>query len=172
MVRSGALVRTLILCSLALIAAQAFAKKDTSKTIVTYPSGFAVTQPLRDMPLDLSIFANREMPEPGANPNREVNPWMLEDPVLQKELLPQVGANLGADFDGIPAQNYAPSDSNMAVGPNHILEGVNVRLAVYNKSGTLLAGPTNFTTFFAALGGNCASGNSDFSKNNLTQRSS
>jgi hypothetical protein len=34
-------------------------------------------------------------------------------------------------------------------------------LAIYSKTGTLLSGPTNFTTFFAPLGGNCAAGASD-----------
>jgi hypothetical protein len=41
------------------------------------------------------------------------------------------------------------------------VETVNIRLAVYNKSGTILAGPTDFRTFFAPLGGNCAGGASD-----------
>jgi hypothetical protein len=41
------------------------------------------------------------------------------------------------------------------------VQTVNVRLAVYNKSGALLSGPTNFTTFFGPVGGNCAAGASD-----------
>ena len=42
MVRVGTVVRTLILCGLALTTL-AFAKTDKSKTIVTYPSAFAVS---------------------------------------------------------------------------------------------------------------------------------
>src|SRR5258708_1532152 len=163
MFRVGTVVRTLILCGLALTTL-AFAQTDKSKTIVTYPSAFAVSQRVAELPIDESIFAIREMPEPRPVPLRShaVNgPLQQEDPVLQKEIKPFISATAGADFDGVPAQNYAPSDANLAVGPNHIVETVNVRYAVYNKSGTILAGPTNITTFFAALGGNCASGASD-----------
>jgi hypothetical protein len=163
MVRVGTVVRTLILCGLALTTL-AFAKTDKSKTIVTYPYGFAVSQPVSDLPIDESMFATREMPEPRPLPQRSnavAGPWQQEDPVLQKEIKPFVAATPGVDFEGIPAQSYAPSDSNMAVGPNHIVETVNVRFAVYNKSGAILAGPTNITTLFAALGGKCATGSSD-----------
>src|ERR1700682_5971831 len=160
MVRVGTVVRILILCGLALTTL-AFAKTNKDKTIVTYPSAFAVSQPVADLPIDESLFAPREVPEPRPVPHAAAAPGLQEDSVLQKENGPLVSAPLGVDFDGIPAQNYAPSDSNLAVGPNHIVETVNVRLAVYNKSGTLLSGPTNFTTFFAPLGGNCAGGASD-----------
>lgn len=154
--------RGVVIC-LALTTALASAKTDkSSKTTVTYPSGYAVSQPLTELPIDISNFANREMPEPRPTPKgnaafRSGQP----DSALQKEALPNVGATLGVDFDGIPAQGFAPPDSNLAVGPNHIVETVNVRLAVYNKSGTLLSGPTNFGTFFAPLGGNCQNGASD-----------
>jgi Abnormal spindle-like microcephaly-assoc'd, ASPM-SPD-2-Hydin len=160
MVRVGTVVRTLILCGLALTTL-AFAKTDKSKTIVTYPSAFAVSQPVSDLPIDESMFATREMPEPRPVPHAAAAPGLPEDPVLQKEGGPFVSATPGVDFDGVPAQNYAPSDSNMAVGPNHIVETVNVRFAIYSKTGTLLSGPTNFTTFFTPLGGNCAAGASD-----------
>jgi hypothetical protein len=151
-----------VVCCLALTTL-AFAKTDKIKTIVTYPSGFAVSQPLSQLPIDMSVFANQEMPEPRPVPLRShaiFGPWQ-EDPVLQKEALPFVSATPGVDFDGLSATNFAPSDSNMAVGPNHIVETVNVQLAVYSKSGTLLSGPTNITTFFGPLGGNCAAGATD-----------
>jgi len=49
-----------------------------------------------------------------------------------------------------------PSDSNMAVGPNAIVEVVNVQLAVYGKSGALVAGPTNIQSLFSSLKGDCS----------------
>jgi len=150
-----------VVCCLALTTL-AFAKTE-NKTIVTYPSAFAVSQPLSELPIDNETFAGREMPEPRPSPLRShagFAPWQ-EDPVLQTETGPMISATPGVDFDGIPANGFAPSDSNLAVGPNHIVETVNIRLAVYNKSGTLLSGPTSFETFFAPLGGNCATGSSD-----------
>src|SRR6266566_2545368 len=163
MVRVGTVVRTLILCGLALTTL-AFGKTDKSKTIVTYPSAFAVSQRLSDLPIDESMFATREMPEPRPVPLRKnavAGPVGQEDPLLQKEVLPEVSATQGIVFDGIATTQYVPSDSNLAVGPNHIVETVNVQYAVYNKSGAILAGPTNITTLFASLGGNCAANGSD-----------
>jgi hypothetical protein len=43
-----------------------------------------------------------------------------------------------------------PPDPEMAAGPNHLIAVVNVAFEVYDKSGTVLAGPTTFASFFAA----------------------
>jgi hypothetical protein len=157
--------KALVFLALCALAQTTFttAQTNASKTIVTYPSAYGVSQPLSELPIDQSLFTTREMPEPRPIPHAApaLAPGLQEDPVLQKESGPFVSATPGVDFDGIPAQNYAPSDSNMAVGPNHIVETVNVRVAVYSKTGVILAGPTNITTLFSALGGNCASGSSD-----------
>jgi hypothetical protein len=149
----------------AITGAQAFAQHANTNATVKYPSAFAVSQPLSELPIDeMGIGeqgkeALRPMPVPlgaraGATP-------VAADSVLQKEVMPSVSTTKGAAFDGITAKNYAPSDANLAVGPNYIVQTVNVRLAVYSKSGVLLSGPTNFTTFFGPLGGNCKAGASD-----------
>jgi hypothetical protein len=160
MVRVGTVVRTLILCGLALTTL-AFAKTDKSKTIVTYPSGFAVSQRLSDLPIDYSMFESQVTPEPRPVPlrkNAAPGPIGQEDSILQKEVLPEVSATRGIVFDGIASPGYVPSDSNLAVGPNHIVETVNVQYAVYNKGGTILSGPTNILSLFNPLGGECAAG--------------
>jgi len=160
MVRVGTVVRTFILCGLALTTL-AFAKTDKSKTIVTYPSGFAVSQRLSDLPIDYSLFESQVTPEPRPVPlrkNAAPGPIGQEDSILQKEVLPEVSATRGIVFDGIASPGYVPSDSNLAVGPNHIVETVNVQYAVYSKSGTILSGPTNILSLFNPLGGECAAG--------------
>jgi hypothetical protein len=157
MVRVGTVVRTLILGGLALTTL-AFAKTDKSKTIVTYPYGFAVSQPVSELPIEYSVFESHVTPEPRPVPLRKnavAGPIGQEDPILQKEVLPEVSATQGIVFDGISSPGYVPSDSNMAIGPNHIVETVNVQFAVYNKSGATLAGPTNIQSIFAPLGGVC-----------------
>ncbi len=52
-----------------------------------------------------------------------------------------------ANFEG---QNspYYPPDCNGATGPNHYMQTVNTTYAIYSKSGTLLAGPTNMNLLF------------------------
>jgi hypothetical protein len=75
---------------------------------------------------------------------------------------------LGVGFEG-PQGKYEgrnPSDNSLAVGPNHIVQTVNSRIAVFTKKGTLygttgqvLYGPVNTNTIFAGLRGPCESRN-------------
>ena len=156
MVRPGGLVRTLVLCGLALTALS-FAKTVNNKTIVTYPSAFAISERVADLPIDLEMFPGREMPEPRPSAlfrHAFRGPWQL-DPALQTEVLPEVGVNQGVSFDGIGSNGWIPSDSNLAVGPNVIATIVNTYLSIYDKTGTLLSGPTNLPTLFAPIGGLC-----------------
>jgi hypothetical protein len=159
MVRPWVVVRTLTLCGLA-VATLASAETNKSKTIVTYPSAFAVSQPAADLPVESPYFPGREMPEPRPRPNHggTSGPLPLEDPALQKEVLPEVAATLGASFEGVAALGWVPSDSNIAVSSNYVVETVNAEFAVYNKSGGTLAGPTNISSLFAGLSGDCSSG--------------
>jgi len=152
---------TFVVCCLALTGALASAQD--SKTTVRYPTGHAVSQSLKELPIDVLGLGDVEAPEPKPLPLRShgVLAPARPDPVLQQEIRPNVSATKGIDFDGTGALGSAPSDVNLAVGPGHIVQTVNVRLAVYNKFGTLLSGPTNLTTFFAPLGGNCAARASD-----------
>lgn len=68
-----------------------------------------------------------------------------------------------------PIQNFAgvanvngvlPPDIEGAVGPDHYVQMVNLSFAVYDKSGTLLAGPSNNNTLWSGFGGSCESDNS------------
>ena len=159
MVRLGIVVRTLLLVGLA--STLAVAKTDKSKTIEILPSGFAVSQRASDLPLESSIYAEQEVHEPGSSPlrSRAVAGGALEkDPAVQNEAKPMVSATPGISFSGVPSPGYAPSDSNMAVGPNNIVEVVNVQFAVFSKSGATLAGPTNILSLFGTLKGDCSSG--------------
>ena len=48
---------------------------------------------------------------------------------------------------------YYPSDANGAVGPNHYMQTINCVYAIYNKAGTLVAGPSNLNTLFSGVTG-------------------
>jgi len=76
------------------------------------------------------------------------------------EAAPQSTApTAGTGFNGIDINGCCggggsvPPDPEVAVGPNHIIVVVNVAIAVYNKSGTLLAGPTTLASFFSGTTG-------------------
>jgi len=71
---------------------------------------------------------------------------------------------LGVGFQG-PQGTYEgrnPSDNSLAVGPDHIVQTVNTRFAIftkagkkYKKTGEVLYGPVPINAFFAGLGGPC-----------------
>jgi hypothetical protein len=73
---------------------------------------------------------------------------------------PAVAAPIaGVDFDGIPATGALPPDTVGDVGPNHYVQMVNTAFAIYDKSGTLLAGPVAINTLWADFGGPCETQN-------------
>src|SRR5262245_28826745 len=75
---------------------------------------------------------------------------------------------LGVGFQG-PQGTYEgrnPSDNSLAVGPNHIVQVVNTRIAVFTKkgkrydtTGKVLYGPATTNTIFAGLTGPCEARN-------------
>jgi hypothetical protein len=71
--------------------------------------------------------------------------------------LPPTGSPLA--FDGIPATGWSPPDTVGDVGPNHYIQMVNISFAIYDKSGTLLAGPSPINALWAGFGGACEANN-------------
>src|SRR5579864_8616351 len=72
---------------------------------------------------------------------------------------------LGADFVGPQGNAYFsnPSDNSLAVGPNHIVQIVNSRMAIYTKkgrqfdtTGKVLYGPVGTNNIFRGFDGGCA----------------
>lgn len=75
------------------------------------------------------------------------------DPVWQR----QGGAKRSSrapilNFNGQDSPYYPP-DANGTVGPNHYMQTINTVYAIYNKSGTLVAGPSNMNTLFTGVSG-------------------
>lgn len=109
----------------------------------------------------------REMGEPGGMEQiSEIVPQVqIEDPVLQSEFVPGGDSAFAMPsplltFDGI--NNIAgvyPPDTVMDVGPNHIVQMVNLHLQVFNKSGVSLYGPVTANTIWSGFGGSCQTRN-------------
>ena len=69
-----------------------------------------------------------------------------------------------ASFDGLglgfagpqgPAAGRNPSDNSLAAGPDHIVQIVNSRMAVFSKKGKVLYGAVPTNTIFQGFGGPC-----------------
>lgn len=75
---------------------------------------------------------------------------------------------LGVGFEGPQGKANVrnPSDNSLAVGPDHIVQTVNTRVAIYTKkgrrfhqTGKVLYGPVVTKAFFAGFGGQCETRN-------------
>ena len=90
---------------------------------------------------------------------------LQEDPVRQLTTTgfsPQVGLNFEGIGDGQYGftVEYAPPDTNGAVGPTQYVQWVNTYFAIFDKTiGSLLAGPTPGNTLWLGFGGGCEADN-------------
>ena len=110
--------------------------------------------------------------------DREINPRQNKNTFLQGPVdLPNGGPdplldrsqNNGANtpgiilnFDGISyatGGSGSPPDTNGDVGPNHYVQMVNSTFAIFNKSGTSLAGPTAINQLWGGAGTRCGTRN-------------
>jgi len=148
---------------LLLAAGATSAQSSQTNLTVTHPAGFAVSTPESQIhqAASAAVFPNVQSTIPPRSlplPNTGVLAPNLPDPALQTSpgpLLELDDDGGKARFPGIGANGYAPSDANLAVGPNHIVQIVNVEYSVYNKSGPIFAGyPKTIGSLFGSLG-NC-----------------
>src|SRR5438105_11464508 len=69
------------------------------------------------------------------------------------------GLGLGYEGPQGSATFRNPSDNSLAVGPNHVFQIVNSRMAIYSKEGKPLYGPVATNTLFKGFGGACEANN-------------
>jgi len=93
--------------------------------------------------------------------------WQAKD-VEQKAQGTRPPAKLVVSFDGLgagfegpqgPSTGRNPSDNSLAVGPNHVVQIVNSRIAVFDKQGKVLYGAVPTNTIFKGFGGVCEARN-------------
>ena len=119
------------------------------------------TMPLRDFPT-IEEFEGRttdaiEIPQNMRSTGR-TNQNALPvgpDPLIQTESTYRQNSNPLINIDGIAISEsggFIPPDPTGAVGPNHYVVGVNISIKIFDKQGTLLAGPTSLGAFIG--GGN------------------
>src|SRR5262249_2545137 len=88
--------------------------------------------------------------------------------VEQTEMGSRAAAEIVTSFDGLGVgfegpQGTAvlrnPSDNSLAVGPKHVVQIVNSRIAIFTKDGKPLYGPVATNTLFKSFGGACEANN-------------
>lgn len=105
----------------------------------------------------------------GANPPPPPPPVSPQAAAIeQKTQGPHSPAALVASFDGLgvgfegpqgPSTGRNPSDNSLAVGPDHVVQIVNSRMAVFDKKGKVLYGAVPTNTLFKGFGGPCEARN-------------
>lgn len=140
----------------------AFAQTDVSKPIVSKPVYFDVSPPLRDMvkmntdKVDMTwkdgVVKNNLYPKE-RNIHQE-DPSFV-DPIAQTFFGTTNADTTISNFDGVAANSgVCPPDTDGDVGPNHYVAMVNLKYAVYSKTGSLLFGPYNNSSVWTGMPNN------------------
>jgi Carboxypeptidase regulatory-like domain len=144
-------------------------KADPQRPRVSYPVARGVSAPLGDIlkkhpAAKLAPGKVREIPlhrGPAAiGAKNLIGGKEHADPVAQKHAA-SFAPSPTLSFEGTGAiDGVTPPDTNGDVGPNHYVQWVNLSIAVYDKQGTLLAGPSPGNTPWVGMqGSTCATNN-------------
>ncbi|MBE0648756.1 MAG: T9SS type A sorting domain-containing protein [Bacteroidales bacterium] len=142
--------------------AQNFSVKPTEVVTGTY---YGVSKALRDLPpmtKEEYQSIEKKAREKQFNESLKYRNYPFEstalpkgdDPVWQKEMGKSVhiGRSPIVNFNGQNSPYYPPDDNGTA-GPNHYMQTINTVYAIYDKAGTLVAGPTNLNQLFGNVPG-------------------
>ena len=117
------------------------------------------TAPLRDLPpIPPKVRRTPHPPLPvRGGPAREPQ---QPDGALQTTSPTTSAVTTVANFEGVSnVDGVLPPDTNGDVGPNHYVQWVNLSLAIYSKTGSLLLGPVDGSTLWQGFGGPCGTNN-------------
>ena len=128
---------------------------------VIYPKRVGSSLALRDIPPvpEYNGLARRVIPnQPSIYEGQGTGAYTL-DPVLQSSEGPRTFGPPVQNFEGVTTGSNPP-DTNGEVGLSHYVQTVNTQYGIWDKSGTLLLGPSPLNTVFTGFGGSCEFTNS------------
>lgn len=149
-----------ILTTLAIVKAQDQPIGPTTTGVGVY---HGLSQPLRDIPaISTDEFEKMELDAlKPRNPKLETREYPFADKAFPKGDDPIWQNKMGftsptkapiVNFDG-QTSPYYPPDCNGDVGPQHYFQTINSVYCIYNKNGTIAAGPANMNTLFTGVTG-------------------
>lgn len=132
--------------------------------IAEQPAAFAISEPLAQ----LAGQAPRRTFPPGTRRRDMMHESILgqlgrlggpADPVVQRAFGGGVIPGPSVSFDGIPQTleplRPLPPDTVGEIGPDHYVQMVNLRYAVFDRAGRVLVPPTDLSSLWEPLGGVC-----------------
>jgi subtilisin-like proprotein convertase family protein len=135
--------------------------QENKPTYTANATFLGVSQPLRDLPKIVPTHNNDPENFKFGN-NRFEFPKKLDETGLplngetkaQRDFGEIPSYALEENFDGTSiteTQGFVPPDPTGAVGPNHYVHAVNSAFKIFDKSGTILAGPSILSTLFPGV---------------------
>jgi len=149
--------KLLLLILFVSLVSNTFAQKDYP-TYTANAKFLGVSQPLKDFPIIVPThnndpqnfkYGNNEMRYPKKF-NQNALPLNGEEKA-QRDFGGIHSYALEENFDGTSiteTQGFVPPDPTGAVGPNHYVHAVNSAFKIFDKSGNVLAGPSNLGTLW------------------------
>ena len=155
---------TLFLSSLIFLG-YAMAQEEVSVPVVGKATYFDVSPPLRDMVQSTNEKVDRTWKEgyvknilnTRSNPNNAEDVY-VEDPIRQTFFGAMLTDTTIQNYEGVGMSGFIPPDTDGDVSPTHYFQVVNVRFAIYDKTGVKLVGPTSNSSIFTGLPNNSNDG--------------
>lgn len=161
--------RLLVTCLVLTVVTSLAWAQSADQARVIYPKKVALSKPLTEL---IKNFKPGTLHKQGAGDREVPNRAPLEvsppndtriDPRWQRLQGEKVSAAPLVSIEGLSSDDNAaafgfrvmPPDVNGDVGPNHVVETVNLLYRVWNKSGTPLIPPTSTDVLWSGFGGNC-----------------
>jgi len=131
---------------------------------------YGISQPLKDLPIltqdEFAAMQAKAKRKIEMNKGLKVRSYPFAETALPKGPDEAWQKSMGPGNSKAPLLNfegqgspYYPPDCNGTAGPNHYMQTVNTTYAIYSKTGTLMAGPTNMNLLFGSVAGsNCNDG--------------
>ncbi|MCX6303632.1 MAG: choice-of-anchor J domain-containing protein [Bacteroidetes bacterium] len=134
-------------------------------TLIGKGTFLGITPPLRDLPAlttaEIATMKQNALDKAARKKEKELRLYPFAATALPKGPDAAWQQTMGKSMDSkAPIVNFEgqtttsfPPDCNGSVGPNHFMQTVNVTYSIYNKTGTLMAGPTALNTLFTGVPG-------------------
>ncbi len=125
---------------------------------------YGISRPLRDIPpmsRQEYLSIEKKAEEKQFNESLKYRNYPFESTALPKGNDPAWQNFMGdskafrspiVNFNGANSPYYPPDDNGCA-GPNHFMQTINTVYTIYDKTGTLVAGPTNLNQLFGSVPG-------------------
>lgn len=135
----------------------------TGDPVVIQATRADVSAPLRDLVSGTAAHGGpRARPEEAERQALASGPGEA-DPVVQRAFGTGTIPAPSVSFEGVPIDpddpflfiSGLPPDTNGEIGPNHYVQMVNTRFAVFDRSGRTLLGPAPINSLFKGFGGKC-----------------